>query len=145
MRFQVPQNLDVPDTIFFGLSFKQLLYIIGSLGWSIFVFLFLGGFISAVFLGGPVVVFALLLSFFSFNTQPFIVILQVLLQFLFKKKMYVWKKIDSHYMPKQKSKKKELDDSSNEDDSRKRVNTLNTKLLFDENIQTSDPEPEIII
>ena len=145
MRFQVPQNLDVPDTIFFGLGFKQLFYIIGSLGWSAFVFLFLGGFVSAVFLGGPVIVFALLLSFFSFNTQPFIVILQVLIQFLFKKKMYVWKKIDSHYMPKQKSKRKKSDASSNGDDSGKRVNTLSAKLLFDENIQTSDSDPEIII
>ena len=63
MRFQVPQNLDIKDTVLFGLDFRQLLYLGGSLGLVLFLYLFGGGIILSLLIGGPVVVFAALLSF----------------------------------------------------------------------------------
>ena len=143
MRFQVPQNLDVSDTIFFGLSFLQLFYIVGAIGWTIFVFLFLGGFLSAVFLGGPVIVFALLLSFFSFNTQSFTVVLQSVIRFFLGKKMYVWKKTDVKYMPKHTPKQQEHEVSDTEQPGK--VNALKDTLLFDAPLQSSDSEPDVVI
>lgn len=94
MRFQVPQNLDVPDTIFLGLNFKQLLYLGGALGFIVFVYLFLGGLSTAVALGFPVVILACFLSFFSYNNQPFSAILQSLIRFFTRKKMYMWRKTE---------------------------------------------------
>ena len=64
MRFQVPQNLDVPDTIFLGLDFRQLLYLGGALGFMVFLFLFFGGSLPTILIGGPVAVLAGFLSFF---------------------------------------------------------------------------------
>lgn len=92
MRFQVPQNLDVPDTIFLGLNFKQLLYLGGAVGFAIFLYLFLGGIGPAILFGGPVAVLAGFLSFFTYNNQPFSAVLQSLIRFVTRKKMYMWRK-----------------------------------------------------
>ena len=91
MRFQVPQNLDVADTIFLGLDFKQLIYLGGALGFIIALFLFAGGIIPALIFGGPVALLAGFLSFFSYNNQPFSAVLQALVRFFTKKKMYMWR------------------------------------------------------
>ena len=52
MRFQVPQNLDVPDTILLGLDFRQLIYLGGALGFMVFLFLFAGGILPTLLFGG---------------------------------------------------------------------------------------------
>ena len=95
MRFQVPQNLDVPDTIFLGLDFKQLIYLGGALGFIVFLFLFTGSVLLTLFLGGPVAVLAAFLSFFSYNNQKFVVLFQALIRFFSRKKMYVWRQGDT--------------------------------------------------
>ena len=91
MRFQVPQNLDVPDTIFLGLDFRQLIYLGGAVGLLVFLFLFVGV-VSALFIGGPVAVLAGFLSFFSYNNQKFITLFQALIRFFSRKRMYVWRR-----------------------------------------------------
>ena len=85
--------MDVPDTIFLGLNFKQLLYLGGALGLLISLFLFAGLGIAIV-LGAPVAVLAGFLSFFTHNNQSFSVILQSLIRFLTQKKMYIWRRSD---------------------------------------------------
>ena len=95
MRFLVPQNLDVPDTIFLGLNFKQLLYIGGALGFMISLYLFAGGIVPTLLFGGPVAALAGFLSFFSYNNQPFIAILQSLVRFFTRKRMYMWRQSDA--------------------------------------------------
>ena len=91
MRFQVPQNLDVPDTILFGLDFRQLIYLGGALGFIIFLFLFTGGIVPALLIGGPVAILAGFLSFFVYNNQRFVTLFQALIRFFSRKKMYVWR------------------------------------------------------
>lgn len=91
MRFQVPQNLDVPDTIFLGLDFRQLIYLGGALGFMVFLFLFTGGIIPTLIIGGPVAVLAGFLSFFVYNNQKFVTLFQALIRFFSRKKMYVWR------------------------------------------------------
>ena len=85
MRFQVPQNLDIKDVIFLGLSFSQMIYIGGAVGFSLFLFFFIG-LIPAFIFGGPVLLFALALSFFSYNNQSFIVLLLSAIRFFFTEK-----------------------------------------------------------
>ena len=108
MRFQVPQNLDVPDTILLGLDFKQLIYLGGALGFIVCLFLFAGGIWPTLLFGGPVAILAGFLSFFSYNNQKFIVLFQALLRFFSRKKMYVWRQGDTeaavqHTAPKDAS------------------------------------------
>lgn len=91
MRFQVPQNLDVPDTIFLGLNFKQLIYLGGALGCMVFLFLFAGGIVPTLIFGGPVAILAGFLSFFEYNNQKFVTLFQALIRFFSRKKMYVWR------------------------------------------------------
>ena len=91
MRFQVPQNLDVPDTILLGLDFRQLVYLGGALGLIVFLFLFTGIF-PAILIGGPVAVLAGFLSFFTYNNQKFVTLFQSLIRFFSRKKMYVWRR-----------------------------------------------------
>ena len=94
MRFQVPQNLDVPDTIFLGLDFRQLVYLGGALGFSVFLFLFTTVPITLLF-GIPAFVLAGLLSFFSYNNQKFVTLFQALIHFFSRKKMYLWRQSGS--------------------------------------------------
>ena len=95
MRFQVPQNLDVPDTILFGLDFRQLIYLGGALGFMVFLFLLAGGIVPTLLFGGPVAILAGFLSFFSYNNQRFVVLFQALIRFFSRKKMYVWRQSDT--------------------------------------------------
>ncbi|MCY4577400.1 MAG: PrgI family protein [Candidatus Kaiserbacteria bacterium] len=90
MRFQVPQNLDVPDTIFLGLDFRQLIYLGGAVGLLVFLFLFTNIWVTLL-AGVPVALLAGLLSFFSYNNQKFVTIFQSLIRFFSRKKMYVWR------------------------------------------------------
>ena len=91
MRFQVPQNLDIPDTIFFGLSFVQAIYIGGALGLFLFLFFFIGIW-TAILIGAPIGIFATLLAFYRHNNQSFIDLLRAALLYLINEKLYVWNK-----------------------------------------------------
>ena len=143
MRFQVPQNLDVPDTVFLGLDFKQLVYFGGALGFMVFLFLFAGGIIPTLIFGGPVAVLAGFLSFFSYNSQKFVTLLQALIRFFTRKKMYMWRQDDTDAVvqhiarqgdsvegefahPNSYSQRQKLD----------RVSEMNANLVF------SDDEPD---
>ena len=151
MRFQVPQNLDVPDTIFLGLNFKQLTYLGGALGFAVSLFLFAGGIGPTLLFGGPVLVLAVLLSFFSYNNQPFSFILQSLLRFVTRKKMYVWRQSDTTAQVAKKSPSAPADtDKASEPPSSggygpDKVGAINAGLVFDDDLATSGAEPDPVI
>ena len=94
MRFQVPQNLDIEDTIIWGLSFKQILYVGGGVGIFIVLTLF-AGFVWAVFIGGPILGLGVFLAFFRHNNRPAIIFLQSIVQFFLNKRLYKWRKTAS--------------------------------------------------
>ena len=137
MRFQVPQNLDISDTIFLGLDFKQLLYIGGSIGLLVFLFIFGGGFITAVLVGVPVLALALLLSFFNLNKQPFVVILQSVFLFLLNKKIYIWKQEGGEDYAKRKMRREGERVGGGGSDA-KRVKNLSADLMFDDAVQEDE-------
>lgn len=147
MRFQVPQNLDIPDTIFFGMSFLQLLYLGGGIGLLFILYLFTGSFIITVIIGLPVCGIAALLAFFRLNNQPFVIILQSVIQFSAKKRMYVWKKevIDTSYIQRKSIKKQNTAESSQEESGKDKVKNLDADLIFDNHLTGEGREPEITI
>ncbi|MDE0243671.1 MAG: PrgI family protein [Candidatus Kaiserbacteria bacterium] len=147
MRFQVPQNLDIPDTIFFGMSFKQILYIGGGIGFLLILYLVTGSFVISVVFGAPVCMLAGFLAFFRLNNQSFIVILQSMMQFMTKKRMYVWRQEGSRvYTQRKVNKKRGKRESKHQDgeSDRGRVQNLNSNLIFDDN-PIDNQEPDVVI
>jgi len=91
MRFQVPQFIDVEDKIFGPLTFKQFIYIAGSVGLSVILFSLLPKFM-ALLLSVPVVVFGLALAFYKMNSRPFIKVAEDFFHYSLSSKLYLWKK-----------------------------------------------------
>ena len=98
MRHKVPQFIDIEDKIFGPLSFRQAIYIAGSVGGGFAIFVGLEKFVPilptivrfslAVFplaLGGA-------LAFLKVNKRPFVHFLESFFIYTFKPKRYVWKK-----------------------------------------------------
>jgi hypothetical protein len=91
MRFSVPQFIDVEDKIFGQFTLRQGIYIAGSVGFAVAVFLKFG-LLFAVLLGGPVLLLAFLLSFVKIHGRPFINMLFSASLYFLKNKLYLWKK-----------------------------------------------------
>ena len=148
MRFQVPQNIDVPDTIFLGLNFTQIIYLGGSLGFFVFLVLFAGGFGVAFLFGTPLVILAALLSFFSFNSQSFATILQAMIYFFTRKRLYVWKQDKSDVYSERHLKKDSSDTEPHKQDAprdkERRLQGLGVDLMFDDS-NSSESELTMVI
>lgn len=89
MQFQVPQFIEVEDTIFGPLTFKQFLYLAGGAGasyifWRVLPIYFAGPLILAV--AG----LAASLAFLQWNGRPFINALEHGFFFLIRTKLYLW-------------------------------------------------------
>lgn len=91
MKFSVPQFIDVEDKIFLQLTLKQAIYLVGSFGFALMVFLQFGFFIALI-IGGPVLFFGFMLAFVKLGGRPFISVLSSALFYLTKSKLYLWKK-----------------------------------------------------
>ena len=57
----------------------------------VFLFLFTGGIVPTLLIGGPVAILAGFLSFFTYNNQKFVTLFQAVIRFFSRKKMYVWR------------------------------------------------------
>jgi hypothetical protein len=91
MRFQVPQFLEIEDKLFGPLTFKQFIYIAGSIGIAVVLFMFLPNFI-AFLLSAPVVAFGVALAFYKMNDKPFISVVEAFIKFHTSGKLYLWQK-----------------------------------------------------
>lgn len=91
MRFSVPQFIDVEDKIFGPLTLKQAVYLVGSVGGAYLAYAVLGT-IGVVFIGLPLVGFAILLGFVQVNNRPFVVVVVAAFFYKMKRKLYLWKK-----------------------------------------------------
>ncbi len=132
MRFQVPQNLDIPDTILFGLSFVQAVYIGGALGLFIFLFFFVG-FGTALLVGAPVGVLGGLLAFYKHNSQSFIDLLRAMLTYLLNDKLYVWNKQQESVAVTRKrvaQKNEEVSETQKDHNESDRIKELLTEIQF---------------
>ena len=91
MRFQVPQFIEIEDTIFGPLTFKQFLYLGGSGGLAFLFYVFLPLWLAIV----PIIAVAGLgfaLAFYKVNERPFINIIESAVYYYSNPKLYVWKK-----------------------------------------------------
>ena len=98
MRFQVPQFIEVEDKLFGPLTLKQFIYLGGGAGICITAWVFMP-FFFALLVVIPIAVFSIMLAFFQVNKQPFIVIVEAWILYMFKSKLYVWKKAETKVTP----------------------------------------------
>ena len=141
MRFQVPQNLDIPDTIFLGLSFPQLIYLGGALGFTGFLFM-IGGSLLAFLVGGPIILLALFLAFYNLNQQSSLKLLRSVLAFIFSNKKYLWHKEENEVYIR-RSIINNRDEEKNDVSYKKRAKKmyeLDEQLIFDDVETNSDPD-----
>ncbi|MCR4274628.1 MAG: PrgI family protein [Candidatus Campbellbacteria bacterium] len=101
MKFEVPQFIDIEDKVFGPLTFKQFIYLAGSAGLSVVIWVFLP-LLLAIPLIGVVVGLGVALAFYKVNNEPFIALIESALRYSLGHKLYIWKK-----MPKKVTKEKE--------------------------------------
>ena len=101
MQFRVPQFIDIEDKIFGPFTFKQFIYLVGGAGMSYLVYRFLP-LLIAIPLILPIAGTALALTFYKVNGQPFVDIMQSYFNYLFKNKLYIWKKSKAEKIPEKK-------------------------------------------
>ncbi len=91
MQFQIPQFIEIEDKIAGPLTLKQLLFLLGAGGLSVvsyFIFTFWLWLIITAILAAISVSFA----FLKYNGQPMLKIAIIALGFLWKPRLYVWKR-----------------------------------------------------
>ncbi len=94
MRFQVPQFIEVEDTIFGPLTLKQFIYLAGGSGLSFVIYTILPFYIALIFII-PVIGFSIALAFYKFNQRfPFIYLVEAAFKYMVSSKLYIWKKND---------------------------------------------------
>lgn len=89
MQYEVPQFIDVKDKVFGSLTFSQFVFSAGGAGgaYAAFRFLFFPlNYIVALSVLG----LGLALAFYEYNGRPFPLMLQAMLSFGMKKKLYLW-------------------------------------------------------
>ncbi len=94
MQFQVPQFIEVEDTIFGPLTLKQFLYLAGGAGAIIALYIYIPYKIIAILVIIPIAAFSLALAFYKVNNRPFIDIVQSFFYYSIGDKLYLWKKAE---------------------------------------------------
>ena len=99
MQFKVPQFIEVENKILGPLTFKQALYVGGSLGISYVLLKILPTFIAIIFIV-LVLIFGWALAFLPKRKygKPFIEIVEAGFKYIVKTRLYTWKRS----IPKQK-------------------------------------------
>lgn len=90
-QFQVPQFIEVEDKIIGPLTLKQFMYLVVG-GALLFILYFFLQFFLWFFAALIIAPLALALAFLKINGRPFIYFLMALIGFIFKPKLYLWKK-----------------------------------------------------
>jgi hypothetical protein len=91
MQFNVPQFIDIEDKLIGPLSLKQFLFVAAG-GGVLFILWFYLKLFAFIIIAIPIIVFCLSLAFYKINGQPFGIFLINGLKFVFKPKLYLWRK-----------------------------------------------------
>ena len=105
MRFQVPQFIEIEDKIFVPFTFKQMIYISGSVGIAFIMWTFLPKLI-ALLVGAPIVALGIALAFYKINNRPFIEVLEAAFSYILSSRLYIWKKSQKEIKKKEQEIKK---------------------------------------
>ncbi len=90
MQYQIPQFIDIEDKIVGPLTFKQFIYIAGSLGICFISYRLLPFWIAALIIL-PTAILGGALAFYKINGKPFMFTLEAWFNFMLQSKLYIWK------------------------------------------------------
>ncbi len=93
MEYQVPQFIEVEDTIIGPLTLKQFIYIAGAGGLCVVFFVYLPTVLAFLF-SAPVVGLAAALAFYKVNGKSFIEMLEAGFNYYTGAKLFLWKHKD---------------------------------------------------
>lgn len=91
MRFEVPQFVDVEDKIIGPLTWKQFIYVAGGGGTLFLLYATLPFFLFLIF-GIPFALLAFGLAFYRINNRPLAVLLEAIVTYFGKSRLYIWKR-----------------------------------------------------
>lgn len=89
MQFQVPQFIEIEDTIFGPLTFKQFIYVAGGVGLALIAWKILPFLLAAPIMGATVGL-GVALAFVRYNDRPLIVVIESAFYYLIGAKLYLW-------------------------------------------------------
>ncbi len=101
MQFQVPQFVEVEDKIFWGLTWKQFIYLAGGGGLSVIAVMLLPSLLLSIPIVLVILPLSLALAFYKINNRPFIIVLESMVKYYTGSKLYIWNK---HDKPMEKAK-----------------------------------------
>lgn len=130
MQFQVPQFIDVEDTIVGPLTWKQFVYLLAAGGSAFILTRVLPtwlGFIVAI----PVVGFFLALAFYKINGRPFIYAIESAISYYIGARLYVWKQPKAHAKTSEEIAKEKQEKDTAEFEAFANVPKLTTSRLKD--------------
>jgi PrgI family protein len=102
MQFQVPQFIEVEDKIIGPFTFKQFIFIAGSVGLAFIGWRLLPSYVS-VALGLGLVSLGYSMAFVEINGQPFLRVMESGFYFFIKEKLYLWNAEKKTPLPKKPS------------------------------------------
>lgn len=110
MRYQVPQFIEFDSKIIGPLTFKQFIYILGGIGGTYIIYKIFGIFPGIILM---LVLWALsgALAFVKINNKSFVDVLAAGFSYMFKSKLYIWKKIDKPVTAEEKVENTDIADS----------------------------------
>jgi len=106
MRFQTPQFIEIEDKIFGPFTFKQAVYMAGSIGVA-FVLWTLLPHILAILIGSPIIALGIAFAFYKVNNRPFINVVESAFAYIVGSRLYIWKKSKKEIKKKEDTKQKE--------------------------------------
>lgn len=106
MRYQVPQFIEIEDKIFGPLTFKQFVYVAGSVGMVVVLYSFWGLFWTVI-IGTPFALLGVALAFLKINNRPFIYMVEAAVRYIVKNRLYIWKKRTPDVERQRRERKKE--------------------------------------
>lgn len=92
-RYQVPQFIEFESKVIGPFSIRQFSYMLGGIGGSYLIYVVLGTF-PGIFLIVPLLALSFSLAFVIWNGRKFIDVCASAFSYMFKSKLYIWKKID---------------------------------------------------
>jgi len=92
MQFNVPQFLDIEDKVIGPLTLKQFGWLAGAGAVIFLIYSMVPNFALFILLSIPVFGFGMALAFLKINGRPFINILISFVAYMFKPKLFVWRK-----------------------------------------------------
>lgn len=107
-RYQVPQFIEFESKIIGPFSIRQFTYMLGGIGGSYLIYIVLGVFPGIVLIA-PLLVLSFSLAFVTWNGRKFIDVTASAFSYLFKSKLYIWKKVDKEVTASEAEKKSVAD------------------------------------